>query len=77
MTRVCIAASLLLLATGCATAERTSPADGGAEHVIRCGYFGWYICYEKAKELCPQDYKVVSEREAGGGRELRISCVRK
>ena len=45
------------------------------EYQISCGYFGWYICYEKAGQLCPGGYKVVSESEEHfGGRKLRISC---
>ena len=72
-----IAVGLVLIATGCATSERTAGPEGRAEYRISCGYFGWYICYEKAKEVCPGEYKVISEREALNGRELRIACIQR
>ena len=70
-----IAASLALAAAGCATSQQVKDTGRAGEYQISCGYFGWYICYEKAGQLCPGGYKVVSENEDHfGGRKLRISC---
>jgi len=74
MIRAYIAASLLAMATGCVTSERVSRPDGSTEYLISCGYFGWYICYDKAQEICPERYKVVSESEGYNRKELRIAC---
>ena len=74
MIRAYIAASLLVMATGCVTSERVSRPGGSAEYLISCGYFGWYICYDKAQEICPGRYKVVSESEGYNRKELRIAC---
>jgi hypothetical protein len=66
---------LSLAVAGCATSQQASDTGRAGEHQISCGYFGWYICYERAEQLCPGGYKVVSESEEHfGGRKLRISC---
>jgi hypothetical protein len=72
--RACIAASFVLIAWGCATSEQVRDAGAGPEYRISCSYFGWYICYDRANELCPGRYKVIAENEGLHGRELRISC---
>jgi len=70
-----IAASLALAAAGCATSQQVKDTGRAGEYQISCGYFGWYICYEKADQVCPGGYKVVSESEEHfGGRSLRVSC---
>ena len=70
-----IAVSLALAAAGCASVEQLRDTGRAGEYQISCGYFGWYICYERAGQLCPSGYKVVSENEEHfGGRKLRISC---
>ncbi len=70
-----IAASLALAAAGCASSEPLRESGRAGEYQISCGYFAWYICYEKADQLCPGGYKVVSESEEHfGGRKLRIAC---
>jgi hypothetical protein len=71
---IAIAACLLILGTGCASTETAPRAGGSAEHVVSCWYFGWYMCYEKAKEICGGDYRVISQKEGWGGRELRVTC---
>jgi hypothetical protein len=75
MTRALLAAWLLLAGTACTTTERVAGTEGKAEYAISCTYFGWYVCYDKAKAICP-DYKVVTENEALNRRELRIACPR-
>jgi hypothetical protein len=65
---------LLLVAAGCATSQEVARREGTTEHAISCGYFGWYLCYDKAKELCPGRYKVLSESTGLGSKELRIAC---
>lgn len=74
LTRACIAAGFLVIAAGCATSQRIARPDGGGEYLISCSYFGWYICYDKAEEICPGRYKVVSESEESYRKELRIAC---
>jgi hypothetical protein len=70
-----IAASLALAAAGCATSQQAKDTGRAGEYQISCGYFGWYICYERADQVCPGGYKVVSESEEHfGGRSLRVSC---
>jgi hypothetical protein len=70
-----IAALLSFAAAGCATSQQAPDTARAGEYQISCGYFGWYICYEKAGQLCPGGYKVVAESEEHfGGRKLRISC---
>jgi len=70
-----IAALLSLAAAGCATSQQAPDTARAGEYQISCGYFGWYICYDKAAQLCPGGYRVVSESEEHfGGRKLRISC---
>jgi hypothetical protein len=65
---------VLLIISGCATSREMPRADGSTEYLISCGYLGWYICYDKAKELCPDRYKVLSESEPFYRKELRIAC---
>jgi hypothetical protein len=74
LTRTCIAAGSLVIAAGCTTSQRVPRSDGSLEYRISCGYFGWYICYDKAEEICPGRYKVVSESEESYRKELRIAC---
>jgi hypothetical protein len=70
-----LAVLLSLAAAGCASSQQVRDTGRAGEYQISCGYFAWYICYEKAGELCPGGYKVVSENEEHfGGRSLRISC---
>lgn len=71
---LCIAAGLLAVAAGCATSQRVPRPDGSLEYRISCGYFGWYICHDKAEAICPGRYKVVSESEESYRKELRIAC---
>jgi hypothetical protein len=74
--RIALMAIVLSLAiAGCATSQQAPGTARAGEYQISCGYFGWYICYDKAGQLCPGGYKVVSESEEHfGGRKLRISC---
>jgi hypothetical protein len=74
--RIALMAIVLSLAmAGCATSQQAPDTTRAGEYQISCGYFGWYICYDKAGQLCPGGYKVVSESEEHfGGRKLRISC---
>jgi hypothetical protein len=73
-----IALSLALAAAGCSSVEQVRDSGRAGEYEISCGYFGWYICYERADQLCPGGYKVVAENEEHfGGRKLRISCEEK
>jgi hypothetical protein len=74
MTRAYIAVGLLTMAAGCATSQRIPGPGGSAEFLISCGYFGWYLCYDKAGEVCPGRYKVISESEGYNRKELRIDC---
>ena len=70
-----IAAWLALAAAGCATSEQVKDSGRAGEYQIACGYFAWYVCYERADQVCPGGYKVVSENEEHfGGRKLRVSC---
>jgi hypothetical protein len=75
-TRVAAIAVLLSIAqAGCASVEQATDTGRAGEYQISCGYFAWYICYERADQLCGGGYKVVSESEEHfGGRKLRISC---
>ena len=74
MHRVRIAVLLILLVAGCARSHGVREPDRRNEYAISCWLFGWYICYEEANRLCPGRYKVLSEKEGFGGRELRIAC---
>jgi len=51
---------LALAATACATSHQAPDTTRAGEYEISCGYFGWYICYQKADELCPGGYKVIA-----------------
>lgn len=70
-----MAGLLSFAAAGCATSQQAPDTARAGEYQISCGYFGWYLCYEKAGQRCPRGYKVVAESEEHfGGRRLRISC---
>jgi len=69
-----MAALVLLSVAGCATSHTVGRLDRSTEYSISCSYFGWYICYNKAEEICPGRYKVLSENETFNGRELRMAC---
>jgi len=70
-----LAVLLSFAAAGCATSQQAPDSARAGEYQISCGYFGWYICYDKAAQLCPGGYRVVSESEEHfGGRKLRVSC---
>ena len=72
-SRALIAASLALAAAGCASSQPLRESGRAGEYQISCGYFGWYICYERADQLCGGRYKVLSETE-DAGRKLRVAC---
>jgi hypothetical protein len=73
--RTPITVLLSLAAAGCVTSQQASDTGRAGEYHISCGYFGWYMCYERADQLCPSGYKVVSEEEDHfGGRKTRIAC---
>jgi hypothetical protein len=74
MTHAHMAPLLFLILAGCATTQEIRRLDRATEYSISCGYFGWYICYSKADELCPERYKVLSESEGINGRQLRMAC---
>ena len=63
-----------LLLAGCATSEPIAQSDGHPEYRISCSYFGWYICYDRAQQICPGRYRVIAENDGVSGRELRIAC---
>jgi hypothetical protein len=73
MIRFCIATCLLIAAAGCASETVVRPG-GPAEHMVSCWYLGWYICYDKAREICGGDFKIVSHDEGSSGRKLRVTC---
>lgn len=75
--RVGLAAIVLLGAAACTSTREVRTAGGSREYLITCGYLGWYICYEKAQEICPGRYKALSESEGYGPKELRIACPAK
>ena len=67
--------SLALAAAGCSNVQPVQDSGRAAAYDISCGYFGWYICYDRANQVCPGGYKVVSEKEEHfGGRSMRVSC---
>ena len=70
-----LAVLLSLAAAGCASSQPVNEPGRTGEYQISCGYLGWYICYERADQLCPRGYKVVAENEDHfGGRSTRIAC---
>ena len=69
------ASCLLFIAAGCATVEEVQRPGGDTEHVISCSYFNWNYCYERARQLCPDGYKVLSESEGYRPKELRVTCT--
>ena len=68
-----IAVGLALTLAGCGTTKQVPGAGPGAEYLVSCWHLGWYICYDKARQLCP-DFKVLSENEDFEGRKVRIAC---
>ena len=70
-----VALLLALAAAGCSSVQPIKDDGRAGRYEISCGYFGWYICYDRAGQLCPGGYKVLSESEEHfGGRKLRIAC---
>lgn len=79
-----LAVFLCAILSGCASSQAVRPgqvpsapsaaATGGTEHVISCSFLNWAHCYERAQQLCPGQYKVLSESEGVVRRELRIVC---
>jgi len=70
-----IAVLLSIAQAGCASVQQATDTGRAGEYQISCGYFAWYICYERADQLCSGGYTVVSESEEHfGGRKLRVSC---
>lgn len=74
MIRACLYAGGCLLVAACATSQPVAQRRASGEHAISCSYFGWYLCYERAKELCPGGYKVLSQSEGYGPKEMRVAC---
>lgn len=75
MTRPFLIACAALAAAGCASVQQVQHPGGSTEHQISCGYLNWSYCYEKARELCPDGYKVLSESEGYRPKELRVACT--
>jgi len=69
-----IPALLSLLVAGCAGSHAVGRLDRSTEYSISCWYFNWSICYNKAEQICPGRFKVLSESDESGGRTLRIAC---
>lgn len=74
MTRAYTAVFLSLMVAGCAASQEIRRTDGATEYLISCGLLGWYVCYDKAKEICPGRYRTLSESEGFNRKELRIAC---
>ncbi len=74
MTRSGLGACCLLLLAACATSQPVTQPGASGEHAISCSYFGWYLCYERAKELCPDGYRVLSQSEGYRPKEMRVAC---
>jgi hypothetical protein len=73
--RAIVLAGLTGVLAGCATGERLT-GDGRTEHQIVCGYaLPWSLCENRAAELCPAGYTVVSkEWDAMSGSEMWVRC---
>jgi hypothetical protein len=70
-----IKATALLFIAGCTTTQEIKRPNGNVEYLIACGAgLGWNVCYDKANEICPQDYETLTENAGFNRKELRIAC---
>jgi hypothetical protein len=52
--------SIIILISGCATSKQTIGPSGRPVFSIACGALVMYKCLEKAGEVCPRGYEVIS-----------------
>ncbi len=57
----------ILILAGCATATRTISPNGNPVFSISCGAAAQSACYQKAGEVCPSGYNILS---ANGSRYM-------
>ncbi len=74
MTRACLYACWCSLVAACATSQEVVRPGAANEHLISCGYFNWSYCYERAQQLCPGGYRMLSHSEGITPKELRVTC---
>ena len=67
-----VAASAL---SGCATSQQIQGPNGEPLMMIECGSaVSMGVCYSKAKEVCPNGYRSVSEESGFDRKTLKVSC---
>ena len=74
LVRTLVPACVAVLAAGCVGVEQVQRTGGVTEQVISCGYLNWIYCYERARERCPEGYRVLSQSEGYGPKEMRVAC---
>ena len=65
----------VIAVAGCAMVDEVKGPDGRTAYVINCGMHDQY-CWEKAGELCPSGYDIVSKNTAGVYQHsyMTVSC---
>lgn len=67
--------SIGMLITGCTTSNRIFEKDGTEALLIECGAaVSFSVCHDRAKQECPNGYRVLSEDAGFNRKEIRVRC---
>ncbi len=66
---------IYLLLGGCTASNKSYDQDGEEALLCECGAsVSFSVCHDRAKEECPNGYKVLSEDAGFNRKEIRVRC---
>ena len=76
MARILILVCVVpLLVSGCTTANIIFEKDGKEALLVECGAaVSFSVCHDRAKQECPNGYKLLSEDAGFNRKEIRVRC---
>jgi len=66
---------MFILISGCTTANKIIGKDGKEFLLVECGAaVSLSVCHDRAKQECPNGYKLISELTGLNRKEIRVRC---
>ena len=76
MNKLGVLTIIMILIAGCAATSRVIVGpDGSSQQLVSCSYVE--ACYEKAREVCGGNYKIVNTSTETGGMDGDVSTTTK